>query len=108
MKINNLTGKPLTGVYQDRCTGKSTALALKYIADAIENPNKRIVVKDHYGTQEADRYLLRKAQEVVEMLDLKEIKFNTVNNTILFNLYSDVDEYIEVNGQLYKKVETWK
>lgn len=48
-----------TGEYFDhkRRSGRSTALALRYIADAIEQPYTPVLIEDHYDSVLADRAL---------------------------------------------------
>ena len=48
-------------------SGRSTALALHYISNAIEHPRAPIRIKDHHDSREADR----KLAEIVEMMILK-------------------------------------
>ena len=58
-----------TGDYFDpkRGSGRSTALALHYISNAIEHPRAPIRIKDHRDSCEADR----KLAEIVKMMILK-------------------------------------
>ena len=72
-----------TGRYPgDRYTGRSTAIALRLIAEAIESPRKPIPIRDHYGTSLADRYLRQAMQDMVDKLDLKHMVFT--DTTITF------------------------
>lgn len=51
MHLDLMAGRGVQGYHQfvaeKRCTGRSTAQALRYLADAIDNPNKCIEVEDH-------------------------------------------------------------
>jgi hypothetical protein len=58
-----------------RCTGRSTAIALKLIAWCIENPGLERLVLDHHGTLDADRVLLRMVEEIITSLDLQFFVF---------------------------------
>src|SRR5688572_1073006 len=42
----------------NRNTGRTTALALRHLSDAIANPGKPITVSDHFDTQQAHESLL--------------------------------------------------
>lgn len=71
----------------DRRTGKSTALALRYIADAIENPSKPIKIIDHTDIHTANVLLFNNIVTMLNDLNLQYIEFNNKNLTITFNLY---------------------
>lgn len=58
----------------DRRTGRTTALALKYIAEAIGKPSVRIYLRDHVDTKQASDHLARKVQDIVRELRLKHLK----------------------------------
>lgn len=103
MKINNLTGKPDAGIWKDRGTGKSTALALAYIAEAMYRPGKRFIIHDHHNVHLSNQYLGEVVSRLIEKLGLEFIEYRKSDNSICFNLYSESDEYIEVNGQVYKR-----
>ena len=74
-----------TGQYfcQDRRTGRSTALALEYIAAAIRNPHHIILIEDHHPTHLAGVELRHKAQAMVNALGLEHIWFT--DRTICFS-----------------------
>lgn len=73
-----------TGEYfpQERGTGRSTAQALGYIAEAVRNPFRKIVVVDHRGTAVANRELLHIIRRMVSSLRLEHFVFT--NETIQF------------------------
>lgn len=75
-----------TGKYfpQERRTGRSTIQALKYIAQAMENPFEEIVIKDHHGTYDSDRVLFRSIQGIVSDAGFKHFVFSLGNLTIKF------------------------
>lgn len=73
-----------TGEYfpTERCTGRTTILALGYIQLALTNPGKELVLQDHHGTRNADRELCRRIRDMVEQLRLDYFKFK--EHTIQF------------------------
>lgn len=106
VKINKLTGKPNIGMYENRATGKTTALAFKYISEALANPGKRIKIKDHYPTTQADRHLLSAIRSLIEINGLKHITVRNAECSICFELFEKTnDRYIEVDGEIYKRVK---
>lgn len=54
-----------------RMSGKSTSLALEYIAEAINSPGRKIKVKDHVGTEQSNKNLLRVVLHICSTLELK-------------------------------------
>jgi hypothetical protein len=62
-------------ISDNRCTGKSTAIALKTIAEAIEKPFTPIVIKDHFPSRQADEHLAHMIRQIVGVLDLKMMIF---------------------------------
>jgi hypothetical protein len=64
-----------TGEYFDtkQCSGRSTALALRYISDAIEHPRTPIEIKDHLDSVEADLKLVEIVKRMILKLDLKHM-----------------------------------
>lgn len=58
-----------------RRTGRSTAQALRLLSEAIRQPGIVMLVKDHHGTVNADRNLVQRMREIVELLHLEEITF---------------------------------
>ncbi len=64
-----------TGEYFDtkQCSGRSTALALRYISDAIAHPRTPINIKDHLDSVEADLKLAEIVKRIILKLDLKHM-----------------------------------
>lgn len=64
-----------TGEYFDpkRGSGRSTALALHYISNAIEHPLTRIIIKDHIDSGEAHRRLAEIVKMMIFKLGLKHM-----------------------------------
>ena len=64
-----------TGEYFDpkRGSGRSTALALRYISDAIEHPRAPIRIKDHHDSAQADRQLTEIVKMMIFKLELKHM-----------------------------------
>lgn len=75
-----------SGCYADteRCTGRTTILALGYICDALENPHKIVNVVDHHPTEHSHVELVRIIHEMTRKLDLKGFKCNPSRKTIQF------------------------
>lgn len=70
------TGLTLAGC-AERATGRSTVLALRAIADAIEKAGEKVDVRDHHGTATADEHLMHMVQGMVEKLGLRDFRFST-------------------------------
>lgn len=68
-----------------RRTGKTTALALRVINDAMMRPNTEIRVKDHFDSRKADQMLLERCAEMVDKLDLVGFHFNRTDRTLRFD-----------------------
>ena len=64
-----------TGEYFDpkRGSGRSTALALHYISNAIERPLTPIIIKDHHDSVDADRQLAENVKMMIFKLELKHM-----------------------------------
>lgn len=76
---------------QFRRRGTSTGLALNYLGQAILNPGKEVLVKDHHDSRRADSILMGTIYEMVKELGLEGINFNKADNTILFSLDMTLD-----------------
>lgn len=77
-RYRDFAGEPL----QERRTGRSTALALKYIAEAIQNPRKPVQIKDHHDSALAHRRLFQVTREMVKRLDLQNMVFHEFRGTV--------------------------
>lgn len=80
-----------------RAIGRSTAIILNLISEAISKPNTPIKVTDHYTHPECGytpHYLLKenlhKAQSFVGMMGLRGFIFNGVELTIAFSPFEVV------------------
>ena len=64
-----------TGEYFDpkRGSGRSTALALRYISAAIEHPRVPIRIEDHYDSAQSDRQLAEIVKMMIFKLELKHM-----------------------------------
>ena len=64
-----------TGEYFDpkRGSGRSTALALHYISNAIERPLTPIRIKDHHDSVQADSQLAEIVKMMIFKLELKHM-----------------------------------
>lgn len=76
----------LTGHYPDteRCTGRTTAIALGSIAAAIRCPFKPVHISDHFGTREADTLLLGVIRDMVLLLYFEHFYVNRATKSIQF------------------------
>ena len=66
-----------TGEYfdPDRCTGRSTVLALNFLAQAIRQPERPVKIVDHHGTRYANEELRRIMQDMVIRLGFMHMVF---------------------------------
>jgi hypothetical protein len=67
-------GLPVSSV-ADRGTGRSTALALEFIAQAIRSPGEWVVPCDHCGTRQGDLHMARVCRGMVLALKLDKFEF---------------------------------
>lgn len=73
----------------DRMSGRSTALALKFISQAILNPNTHIKVYDHLPNQrkkDTDR-MIKTCLQLAQKLELKYFSGNKQNGTIICEIF---------------------
>ena len=54
-----------------RCTGRSTIIALKAITRALENPGYWVKLEDHHRSPLANRHLANMVADLVTKLDFK-------------------------------------
>ena len=80
----------------DRGTGTSTGQAFRYLSEAYINRGVWIRVQDHYGMRPADRYLLKKIENIVDSLKFTGFEFDS--SEIRFRLNTECfipKEYLE-------------
>lgn len=82
---------------QARQTGKTTKLAITAIANALNNPNQVITVKDHYNTQLAHKELCNLIKNYVDVLQLKHFVVNPYSHEIKYQQPNQT--YIELYEQ---------
>lgn len=93
----------VTTVYlEKRRSGRSTAIALEAIAEAIKNPGEKVHLKDHFD--HGNKFLLSLVQELVQKMGLESFTYypNGNNPSIACTfepLYTDVR-----TGDIYKKI----
>lgn len=68
-----------------RCTGRTTAIALKALATAIENQGRQVIARDHYegpanAAAEVMYHALRQAEKRLELKHI-EVTINTRDGT---------------------------
>ena len=75
-----------TGCYPEveRCTGRTTVLALRIIADAISNPHVEQTVRDHHPTTFSHQSLVKKVHDMTQALGLQHFKCNPSRLTVTF------------------------
>lgn len=69
------------GGYQAVCTnqtGRTTAIALRTIAEAISHPGREVVIMDHSDFPEADRHLARNIERMIQRLELRALSVRRV------------------------------
>lgn len=69
-----------TVTLEERRSGKSTALALKYLSEAISNPNELIEVKDHFDNPVAHECCGELIKEIIKKLQLEDITVSTLTD----------------------------
>jgi hypothetical protein len=76
----------LTGKMPDlqRCTGRTTVLALDYIKKSLEKPYSEWHVQDHSPAHGADLHLLCEIKDKVMALGLKGFYFNFQRMTVTY------------------------
>lgn len=77
-------------VSSDRRTGKTTSMALKTIALAIDNAGVDIPIVDHYDTHRSNLNLCDTIKMTIAMLNLQGFAFSSIRNTLRFCL---IDEH---------------
>lgn len=75
-----------TGEYFDRerCTGRSTILALEAIVKALKTPHVAVPIRDHFDNRYTHADLVKTAQDMAAKLGLKHLEFSTSALTVRF------------------------
>lgn len=61
----------IDGVDTDkRMTGRTSRLACKYVELAMQYPNCRVIVKDHYDKTDSNRRLLQMVTQILNVLNI--------------------------------------
>lgn len=61
---------------EHRMSGRSTAIALKIISEALSNPDKEIQIRDHHFGEKADFHLHEMIYDICEKLNFEGFAFN--------------------------------
>lgn len=69
-------------VCTDRRTGRTTVIALRTIAEAIKNPEKKIKIIDHYDTWYSNKLLAHKIYDMIQVMQLECLVVNTETLTL--------------------------
>lgn len=80
------------GLNSERRTGRSTAQALRLIADAISSPFVPIRIKDHAGTRAADKQLSIMIHDTIQALGLRHLSVRLSHSNgyhLIFGLTGD-------------------
>lgn len=79
-------------IADQRCTGRSTVIALDLLSTAMKNPRQWIPIKDHFPSLKADEHLMRMIQDIICKLELQAFQFRVVNRqwSIAFGAPKDV------------------
>lgn len=83
---------------QGRMQGKTTALCLKYLSEAISNPGVSVKVQDHHKGRGARYFILQHMEKIIKALDLKFIEIHRRDSTIVFNLWAEDETTRPVQG----------
>ena len=70
----------------DRCSGKTTGIALKTIGEALLNPGTEIAVTDHFPTRAASIKLSQVIAYYIYTLELEGVTMDTKKLSIRFDL----------------------
>lgn len=75
-----------TGCYPDteRCTGRTTILALSYIVKALQSPHEVIEVRDHHPTTHCHAMLVKLIHDMAGRLGLQGMLCNPSRLTVQF------------------------
>lgn len=65
-----------------RCTGHTTVLALRAVADAIECGGATVAICDHHPTRAADLNLMYQVNRIVDLLALDKFETNSTDMTV--------------------------
>jgi hypothetical protein len=68
---------------EDRCTGKSTGVALGIIAECMQHPSRSVKVRET-GIMAQDRFLFDVIKQLVHKLELKGFSFCYHNMTVKY------------------------
>ncbi len=70
----------------NRMTGRSTALAFRYISEAIRNPGQPIEIVDHDGSYLANKDLSMTIWGIIEKTGLKHLNLKENKNQKILTL----------------------
>lgn len=79
-------------IADQRCTGRSTVIALDLLSTAMKNPHQWIPIKDHSTSLDADEHLMRMVCDIIRKLELQAFQFRVVGRewSIAFGAPKDV------------------
>jgi hypothetical protein len=73
--MSNITGLNIARKLDPyRCTGRSTAIAMETIGNAMAHPGSEICFEDHHGTRHADAHLASMINDILIKLNFCNFK----------------------------------
>ena len=60
------------------CRSSSTATALELLSTAMKNPGHWILIKNHFPSPDADKYLMKMMDDIICKLELRDFQFSAV------------------------------
>lgn len=91
-----------------RATGRSTGLALKYIAEAYNNIGQPVKIVDHHLSQNANKNLMALVRDMISALGLSGWTFDWVNVQLTYGAnHRNVDFPFTIRGMTpdHRKIE---
>ena len=91
--------------WESSCTGKTTALILYYIADALDNPGVELHIREpgkDYTVSCKACGMVDQLLNTIEQLGLRFMKFNRSKGTLTYELFEEVDvkEFVSEQSEL--------
>lgn len=94
---------------EERRTGKSTALALKYLSEAIQNPGTMVTIKDHLSESLNDKYLGDLIKDISDRLGLQDVQVGVVEYPSKKRAYYVQSDWLGIfcgdDSHTYKRID---
>lgn len=75
---------------EHRNSGRSTALALSLLGEAMKNPGCLVRVRDHIGSTIAHEMLLHTMIGIAQTLELRFLSFSKADLTVSYDVYKTI------------------